>query len=151
MGFQLPISFDLKYKSGKEPSEAEKQAPQELQAGEVPLQAGFERPVIVHRAMLGSVERCLAVLTEHFQGKWPFWLSPRQVMVVPVHQEHYPYAEEVRQIMYNAGFHADADLGEDTMNQKVRKAQLAQYNFILVVGGDEVEKRGVNVRTRARG
>jgi threonyl-tRNA synthetase len=98
--------------------------------------------------MLGSVERMMAVLIEHFQGKWPFWLSPRQVLVVPVHQDHYPYAEEVAKVLYANGFYADADLGPNTMNKKVREGQLKMYNFILVVGGEEVEKRGVNIRTR---
>jgi len=153
LDFQLPVNFDLKYKSGVEPTEEEKAKkadPSNLQLGEKPLPPGFERPVIVHRAMLGSVERNLAILTEHFQGKWPFWMSPRQVMVVPVHQDHYPYAKEVAKVMHEAGFFAEADCGEETMNKKVRMAQLAQYNFILVVGNDEVEKRGVNVRTRSK-
>ena len=152
LDFQLPINFDLKYKSGKEPTEEERARladPANLQANEKPLLPGFERPVIVHRAMLGSVERMIAVLTEHFQGKWPFWLSPRQIMVVPVHQDHYPYAREVAKLLYDAGFHAEADCGENTMNKKVREAQVAMYNFILVVGGEEVEKRGVNIRTRS--
>jgi len=146
LDFQLPVRFNLKYNSGKDKEALGE--PEELQAGEIALPPGFERPVMVHRAMLGSVERMIAVLTEHFQGKWPFWLSPRQVMVVPVHQDHYPYAEEVKKTLHDAGFHAEADVGGDVMKAKVRNAQLEMYNFILVVGGDEVEKRGVNIRTR---
>jgi len=154
LDFQLPISFDLKYKSGKEVTAEDKAAAENvsadsLQGNEKPLPPGYERPVIVHRAMLGSVERMIAVLTEHFQGKWPFWLSPRQVMVVPVHQDHYPYAEEVAAKLYNAGFYAEADCGEETMNKKVRNAQLSMYNFILVVGQEEIDNRSVNVRTRS--
>jgi threonyl-tRNA synthetase len=152
LDFQLPVSFDLKFKSSGEVSKDDKKNEtdrSDLQENEKRLPPGFERPVIVHRAMLGSVERMMAVLTEHFQGKWPFWLSPRQIQIVPVHQEHYPYCQHVAKTLREAGFHADADCGEDTMNQKVRKGQLAQYNFILVCGEEEMTKRGVNVRTRS--
>jgi threonyl-tRNA synthetase len=73
LDFQLPIRFDLNYAT----------------------ESGLERPVIVHRAVLGSVERMFAILTEHFAGKWPLWLSPRQVMVVPISESSYGYAHEV--------------------------------------------------------
>lgn len=91
-----------------------------------------KRPVIIHRAILGSVERMLAILTESYAGKWPFWLSPRQVMVIPVGPAFDDYAHEVQQKLYEAGFmcEVDTDAG-DTMNKKIRNAQLAQFNFIL--------------------
>ena len=112
------------------------------------LPEGFERPVIIHRAILGSVERMMAVLVEHTAGKWPFWLSPRQVQVVPVAQLHIPYAQEVKAALHLAGFHADVDSSHNTLNKKIREAQLSQYNFILVVGSKEMEERSVNIRTR---
>uniref|UniRef100_A0A915JPZ2 threonine--tRNA ligase n=1 Tax=Romanomermis culicivorax TaxID=13658 RepID=A0A915JPZ2_ROMCU len=107
------------------------------------------RPVMIHRAILGSVERMMAVLTENYGGKWPFWLSPRQVMVIPVHPAMEEYATKVRQTIYDAEFECDMDLDtSDTMNKKIRNAQLAQYNFILVVGEKEAANGTVNVRTR---
>ncbi|KAL3065142.1 hypothetical protein OYC64_015343 [Pagothenia borchgrevinki] len=107
------------------------------------------RPVIIHRAILGSVERMIAILTENYAGKWPLWLSPRQVMVVPVNTSFEDYAKKVCKQFTEAGFMADADLDSSCLlNKKIRNAQLAQYNFILVVGEKEKMTNGVNVRTR---
>jgi threonyl-tRNA synthetase len=117
-------------------------------AGDEDLPAGYERPVIIHRAILGSVERMLAVLIEHTGGKWPFWLSPRQIAVVPVDPKYFAYASSVGAAMHAAGFHADVDTSSNTLNKKVREAQVAQYNFILVVGEKEVTAGTVNIRTR---
>ena len=81
---------------------------------------------------MGSVERMIAVLTENFGGKWPFWLSPRQAMVVPVGPNVNVYAQEVRDTLRSSGFCVDVDVDDgNTMNKKVRNAQVAQYNFIL--------------------
>ncbi|XP_034076520.1 threonine--tRNA ligase 1, cytoplasmic-like isoform X7 [Gymnodraco acuticeps] len=107
------------------------------------------RPVIIHRAILGSVERMIAILTENYAGKWPLWLSPRQVMVVPVNTSFEDYAKKVCEQFTKAGFMADADLDSGCLlNKKIRNAQLAQYNFVLVVGEKEKMTNGVNVRTR---
>merc|ERR1711997_854251 len=108
-----------------------------------------QNPVMIHRAILGSVERMIAVLTENFGGKWPFWLSPRQTMVVPVGPPLNQYAQEVRDKLKSNGYCADVDTDDgNTMNKKVRNAQLAQYNFIFVVGEKEKENGTVNIRTR---
>jgi threonyl-tRNA synthetase len=131
LDFQQPIRFQLEYKT----------------ASDVPEEA-FARPVMVHRAMLGSVERMAAILTEHFGGKWPFWLSPRQALVVPVDMKLVDYAYEVQQQIHEAGFYVDVDDSSHTLNKKVREGQLQQYNFILVVGQQEIESKGVSVRTR---
>uniref|UniRef100_A0A8C5NDF4 threonine--tRNA ligase n=1 Tax=Gouania willdenowi TaxID=441366 RepID=A0A8C5NDF4_GOUWI len=122
LDFQLPIRFNLSFSDKG------------------------HRPVIIHRAILGSVERMIAILTENYGGKWPLWLSPRQVMVVPVG----PTCEEyVRQDFFSSGFMTDVDLDPGcTLNKKIRNAQLAQYNFILVVGEKEKTSNTVNVRTR---
>lgn len=104
---------------------------------------------MIHRAILGSVERMIAILTENCAGKWPFWLSPRQIMVVPVGPSLDAYANEVRDRLNNAGFMVESDVDPgDTMNKKVRNAQLAQFNYILVVGDKEKDAKTVNVRTR---
>lgn len=132
LDFQLPIRFDLTYQSGDT----------SIPSSEV------TRPVIVHRAMLGSVERMFAVLCEHYGGKWPLWLSPRQVMLIPVHKDFIPYCEEVKKMLHDRHFYVDVASGRETFQKKVRNAQLAQYNYQLVVGKAEVESRSVNVRTR---
>ena len=98
--------------------------------------------------MLGSVERMAAVLIEHYGGKWPFWLSPRQALVVPVTDNINDYAQEVGKAIHDAGYHVDVDDSDSTMQKKVRNGQLAQYNFILVVGAKEAEEKMVNVRLR---
>jgi threonyl-tRNA synthetase len=91
-----------------------------------------KRPVIIHRAVLGSIERFAAILTENFGGKWPFWLSPRQAIVIPVTSKLDAYADEVRLRLHNAGLFVDADLEHRfTLNKKIANAQLAQYNYIL--------------------
>ncbi|KAL4687975.1 hypothetical protein H8957_004728 [Semnopithecus entellus] len=129
LDFQLPIRFNLTYVS-KDGDDK-------------------KRPVIIHRAILGSVERMIAILSENYGGKWPFWLSPRQVMVIPVGPTCEKYALQVKSEMFKEGFMADVDLDHNcTLNKKIRNAQLAQYNFILVVGEKEKINNAVNVRTR---
>merc|ERR1712002_1439924 len=108
-----------------------------------------QHPVMIHRAILGSLERMIAVLTESYGGKWPFWLSPRQVMVVPVGIPFNDYAKEVASYLRGKGYCAEADTDDsNTMNKKVRNAQIAQFNFIFVVGEKERTNKTVNVRTR---
>merc|ERR1711997_148239 len=108
-----------------------------------------KRPVIIHRAILGSVERMFAVLLESYAGKWPFWISPAQVMVVPVAPPFNDYALTVKKNLREEGFLCEADVDDsNTMNKKVRNAQLAQFNFIFVVGEKEQQNGTVNIRTR---
>jgi threonyl-tRNA synthetase len=131
LDFQLPIRFDLQYTT--QSKEEGKQ---------------FARPVMIHRAMLGSVERMFAVLCEHYGGKWPLWLSPRQVMLIPVHADFGDFCSDVRAKLHKEGFYVDVDLSKNTFQKKVRNAQVAQYNFQFVVGQNEVDNGSVNIRTR---
>ncbi|CAL8250060.1 unnamed protein product [Boreogadus saida] len=129
LDFQLPIRFNLSFVSHDGDDK--------------------KRPVIIHRAILGSVERMIAILTENYGGKWPLWLSPRQVMVVPVGPTCEEYAQKVQKEFHGAGLMTDVDVDPGcTLNKKIRNAQLAQYNFILVVGEKERTSDTVNVRTR---
>ncbi|WFD34886.1 threonine--tRNA ligase [Malassezia cuniculi] len=130
LDFQLPQRFNLEYTTTG--SDGENTA----------------RPVMIHRAIVGSLERFIAILIENFAGKWPFWLSPRQILVVPVMQSVYGYAQEVRDTLWNKGFYTDVDLSDNTLNKKVRNGQLAQYNFVFVVGQEEANSRSVNIRNR---
>jgi threonyl-tRNA synthetase len=134
LDFNAPERFDLRYR---------------CQPGTGNLEGGdFNRPVIIHRAILGSLERFIAILTEHFAGKWPFWLSPRQVVVIPVTNSVFGYAEEVRAALWEKGIFADADLSDNTLPKKIRNGEVGQYNFSLVVGHDEMSERSVNIRNR---
>jgi len=161
LDFQLPIRFDLRYRkkggaNGDDSSSAEDES--EISSTttnddgdeEDPnvLPPDFARPVMVHRAMLGSVERMFAVLLEHYGGKWPFWLSPRQALVVPVGKSFVPYANQVKDRLKAAGFHVDIDDSSNSLKKKVREGQLAQYNYILVVGEKEETNDSVAVRNR---
>ncbi|KHJ31767.1 putative threonyl-trna synthetase [Erysiphe necator] len=113
-----------------------------------PVTPGCARPVIIHRAIAGSIERFTGILTEHFGGKWPFWLSPRQILVIPVGVGFYDYAREVQAIFRDQQMFVDVDLSGNTLQKKIRTGQLAQYNFIFVVGDQEMKGREVNVRNR---
>ncbi|KER33001.1 hypothetical protein T265_01087 [Opisthorchis viverrini] len=150
LDFQMPTRFSLVYACETDPTST-------MNGGDsiahVPTtnhpEAHLRRPVIIHRAILGSVERIMAILTESFAGKWPFWLSPRQALVVPVASPFDQYATEVKTRLHDAGFEVDVDTDPGrTMNKKIRTGQLAQYNFILVVGEKEATSGTVNVRTR---
>ncbi|KAF8314414.1 tars protein [Clavulina sp. PMI_390] len=143
LDFQLPERFNLKYR-GPEEGEADKK---EVEGGEA-VAPKVNRPVMIHRAILGSLERFISIATEHFGGKWPFWLSPRQVLVVPVAAAFNDYASEVQKLLWDAGLFADVDNGTETFKKKIRNGEVAQYNFLLVVGEDEMKARAVNVRNR---
>ncbi|KAF8988202.1 threonyl-tRNA synthetase [Podila verticillata] len=130
LDFQLPERFGLEYRNA---------------GGEA---SDFSRPLIIHRAMLGSLERMIAILTESCAGRWDFWLSPRQVQVIPVAAALIPYAEKVREQLHQAGFFVDVDTSDSTLNKKIRNAEIAQYNFIFVVGAEEESSNSVNVRSR---
>ncbi|GAB4825910.1 hypothetical protein Ancab_008777 [Ancistrocladus abbreviatus] len=128
LDFQLPSRFNLTYSAEDE--------------------AKRERPVMIHRAILGSVERMFAILLEHYKGKWPLWLSPRQAIVCTVSEKSEPYALKVQDQIHHGGFYVDVDTSDRTINKKVREAQLAQYNYILVVGEKDAENGVVTVRVR---
>jgi len=114
----------------------------------MPLKPGFRRPVIIHRAILGSVERFSAILIEHLAGKWPFWLSPRQVIVCPISEKAMDYCESVYLYFHKLGYEAQLDRSQGNINKKVRNAQIEQWNYILVAGEAEMNDGLVDVRTR---
>ncbi|KAK2589717.1 threonyl-tRNA synthetase [Conoideocrella luteorostrata] len=142
LDFNLPKRFKLRYVQGKDEAAAEGAGVEE----DLPL--GYARPVMIHRAILGSFERMIGILTESFAGKWPFWLSPRQVLVVPVMPAVNDYAKEVQNMCFEKGLFADVDLTGNTFQKKIRTGQLDQYNFIFVVGAEEEKSRTVNIRNR---
>jgi len=107
------------------------------------------RPVMIHRAIYGSLERFMAILIEHTAGEWPFWLNPRQLCVVPITPKCNEYAQRVRDEMFSAGFNVEVDLSDKSLKKKMMNVRLdGFYNYVLVVGGQEEENHTVNVRTR---
>lgn len=107
-----------------------------------------QRPVMIHRAIFGSIERFFGILIEHFTGRFPLWLSPVQVRVITVADRHEPYAEEVYRKIKNAGFQCDVDATSESVSKKVRNAQINQVNYMLTVGEKEVADKTVTLRTR---
>ncbi|MCB9446139.1 MAG: threonine--tRNA ligase, partial [Ardenticatenaceae bacterium] len=125
--FNLPERFDMTYIG---------------QDGEA------HRPYMIHRALLGSMERFMGVLIEHYAGAFPLWLAPVQVVMIPITDRHVAYAEEVAKKLQDAGLRVDVDDSNERMNKKIRNAQLQKVPYMLVVGDNEVENDTVAVRTR---
>lgn len=128
LDFQLPALFELEYTAMAE--------------------GNSDTPVMIHRAVLGSVERMFTTLLEHYKGKWPFWLSPRQAIVCSLSKDYDEYAEKVREQIHEAGYYADVDIIDRNISKKVREAQVLKYNYILVVGAEETTRGLVTVRRR---
>ncbi len=105
-------------------------------------------PIMIHRAILGSLERFIGVLVEHFAGKLPLWLSPVQVKLLTVTDSQNVYAEKVREFLEAKGLRVELDSKADTMGKKIRNAQLQRVNYIVVLGEKEAKNETVNVRTR---
>ncbi|GAB6066058.1 threonine--tRNA ligase [Aquifex pyrophilus] len=109
------------------------------------------RPYMIHRALLGSIERFTGILLEHYAGLLPIWLSPTQVMIVPIADRHHDYAKKVLEYLKENGIRAEADFREERMNAKIREAELKKIPVILVVGDREAESGTVSVRTKKEG
>ncbi|EFE39210.1 hypothetical protein TRV_06122 [Trichophyton verrucosum HKI 0517] len=163
LDYQLPLNFKLEYMTGEtvpksaapatskaeaKPAEGDSNPAQAQPSDSSTPGPGRARPVVIHRAIIGSFERFFGILIEHFGGKWPFWLSPRQILIVPVMASANDYVEELQEILRGDKLNVDIDLSGHTMQKKIRNGQLAQYNFIFVVGAQEKESRSVNIRNR---
>jgi threonyl-tRNA synthetase len=109
------------------------------------------RPYMVHRALLGSMERFFGVLIEHYAGAFPFWLSPVQVALLPISERHAVSVVALRDKLVAAGFRTKADLRNEKINLKIRRAQLEKVPFMLVIGDKEVENGTLSVRNRFDG
>ena len=109
------------------------------------------RPVVIHRAVSGSLERFIAILIEHFAGAFPLWLAPVQAIVLPIADRHTAYAREVAAALDASGLRAEVDDRKEKVNYKIREAQLQKIPYMLVVGDKEVSDRAVAVRSRAKG
>ncbi len=107
------------------------------------------RPYMVHRALLGTMERFMGVLIEHYAGAFPVWLAPVQAIVIPIADRHNGYAHELRSRLEQSNVRASVDDGNDRMNAKIRNAQMQKVPYMLVVGDREVESGGASVRLRS--
>ena len=96
LDFNLPKRFNLQFKTGTPDKPSDNVVSEYADMVEQPVKVGFDRPIIIHRAVLGSLERMIAILTEQTAGKWPFWMNPRQVALLPVTENHLEYAEKVK-------------------------------------------------------
>ena len=147
LDFQLPQNFELEYMTAevaaKPKTTATSEAPSDESAARPKaLAPGRARPVMVHRAIVGSFERFMAILTEHFAGKWPFWISPRQILVIPVMPAVNDYVEEVQSLFKAQKMYVDTDLSGNTMQKKIRTGQLQQYNFIF---GEQIHTKSKDI------
>jgi threonyl-tRNA synthetase len=125
--FQLPQRFELEYAAAD---------------------GSKKRPVMIHRALFGSIERFFGVLTEHYAGAFPPWLAPVQAIGIPVADAFAPYLEEVISELKKSGIRADIDLSDDRMQKKVRNAQMQKIPFMIIAGEEDQAKRAVSFRYR---
>ena len=125
------------------------QLPQRFDANYIGADNAKHRPVMIHRALFGSVERFMAILIEHYSGALPTWLSPEQVVVVPVRDIHEEYAKEIRDLLVASEVRARIEHADEPLGGRVRRAKTEKVPYILVVGDDDVAARTVGVNARS--
>jgi len=108
----------------------------------------FEKPVMIHRAILGSFERYIGILTEHFQGAFPLWLSPVQVALLPITDSQLDFALNLEKQLKDLGIRVETDTKSQTLQAKIREATLQKVPFLGIIGAREVESDSISVRTR---
>ncbi len=109
------------------------------------------RPVIIHRAPFGSMERFFSILIEHYAGNFPFWLCPTQISVLPISQNQYEFAENLTQKLKDLGFRANADIRSEKINRKIAESEQQKIPFALIIGQKELESNTVSVRVHGIG
>jgi threonyl-tRNA synthetase len=122
--------------------------PQKFELEYVDSDGFHKRPVMLHRALFGSLERLFGILVEHFAGKFPFWLSPYQIRIMTVADRHIPYAQALSKQFLTKHFICDIDDSNESIAKKVRTAQLLKYNYMLTIGDQEIEHKTAALRTR---
>ena len=129
LDFQLPLNFDLKY---------------------VAADGSMRQPVMIHRALFGSMERFIGILIENFKGAMPFWLSPVQVGIVPIRTEHNEYAEEVEKLLFKNHIRSEVDYTDRNMKEKIKQYKNYKNPYIIVLGDREAEERTVSINLRGQ-
>lgn len=130
LDFQLPIRFGAEYTG----ADGEK-----------------HRPIMIHRVVFGSIERFIGILIEHYAGKFPFWLAPVQVKVLPISDRFMEYAMEITESLKLAGIRCEVDRRDEKLGYKIREAQMDKVPYMLILGQKEQEEHGVSVRKRDEG
>ena len=130
LDFQMPERFDLRY-VGPDGQE--------------------HRPVMIHRVVMGAVERFLGILIEHYAGAFPVWLAPVQLKVIPISDDQLDYAREIKEFMERDGIRVEIDHSQEKVGYKIRQAQVQQVPYMVIVGGQEVAAGTVSVRERRKG
>jgi threonyl-tRNA synthetase len=127
LDFQLPHNFGLTYRDSD----------------------GLQKePVVIHRAIFGSLERFMGILIENYKGAFPFWMAATQVGIVPIREEHNEYAKEIENMLMDMGIRVVCDCDDKNMNAKVKEFRLHKVPYIVVVGDKEVEERTVSITVR---
>jgi threonyl-tRNA synthetase len=130
LDFQMPEKFDLTYIG----PDGEK-----------------HRPVMIHRVVFGSIERFIAILTEHYAGAFPVWLAPVQVKVLPIVEKHHEYALKIQKELFKKGLRVEVDLRNEKIGYRIREAQLEKIPYMLITGDKEVENNAIAIRSRKEG
>ena len=120
--------------------------PGRLEASFVDKDGNKKTPVMLHRALFGSLERFIGILIENYAGKFPFWISPLQVIVIPISEEFDDYAKEVNLKIINAGISSEVDLKNNNLNYKIREHSLSKVPLLLICGKKEVDSKSVTIR-----
>jgi threonyl-tRNA synthetase len=110
-----------------------------------------QQPIMIHRALLGSIERFMAVLIEHYAGEFPLWLAPVQVQILPVLEKNTQYSQKIKQELENSSFRAEVGASETTLSKRIREAEMQKIPYILVVGDKEEKNKKIAVRKRGKG
>ena len=103
-------------------------------------------PVMLHRALFGSLERFIGILIENYAGKLPFWLSPSQVVVLPIAEEHNEYAKKIFKELFKEGIKCEVDLRNQKINYKIREHSLSKVPLLLICGSKEVKGKSITIR-----
>ena len=127
------------------------QLPQRFDATYIGQDGEKHRPVMIHRVLLGSIERFIGILIEHYAGKFPVWIAPTQVKILPISDKFNAYAQEVKDALFAKGLRVEIDDRAEKIGFKIREAQLEKVPYMLVVGEKEVEGNAVSVRSRDKG
>lgn len=130
LDFQLPQRFELDYIG----SDGEK-----------------HRPIVIHRVIFGSIERFIGILIEHFAGKFPTWLSPIQVKILPISDKFVDYADEIKESLESKGIRVEVDLRTEKIGYKIREARNERVPYIIVVGEKEKNDKTISLRSRENG
>jgi threonyl-tRNA synthetase len=126
--FNLPERFDLKYISSE--------------GNEI-------KPIMIHRALLGSVERFFGVLVEHYAGSFPMWLAPVQIMIIPIADRHIDYCNQISDVLKEKEFRSVVNDSSERMNAKIREAQMQKIPYMIVIGDSEISQNKLSIRTRS--